>query len=67
MTTRTQQRSTFAPNVRIALAEADLDEFDGVAKSLASEIKRLRLSITAFFISLATSSVLLAINLLTKT
>jgi hypothetical protein len=66
METRTHQRNTFAPDVRIALAEADLDYFDGIAKDLADEIKRLRLSITAFFVALATSSVLLAINLLVK-
>lgn len=67
MTTRTQQRKTFAPDVRITLAEADLDEFDVVASDLAKEIKRLNISITAFFMSLAASSVLLAINLLVKT
>lgn len=66
MATRTDQRGTFTHDVRIALIEADLDEVDLVASDFASEIKRLRLSITAFFVSLATSSVLLAINLVTR-
>ena len=66
MATRTEQRGMFAPEVRLALVEADLDEFDGVSANFASEIKRLRLSITAFFVSLATSSVLLALNLVTR-
>ena len=66
MATRTEQRGMFAPEVRIALVEADLDEFDGISENFASEIKRLRLSITAFFVSLATSSVLLALNLATR-
>lgn len=64
---RAIERQGFDQATRLSLVETDLDRQDAAIVGLTDEIKKLRLSVTAFFVSLGTSSVLLAINLVVMT
>lgn len=55
----------FGPDQRILLLEGDMDRADRRLDSFVSEIKALRQVLTGILVSLATASVLLAVNLAT--
>lgn len=63
---RTQTRSAFDIPVRLVLIESDMDAVEGDLKDgldgLRAEIKNLSRVLIGILISLATASVLLAIN-----
>ena len=54
----------FATEHRVLLLEGDLDRADRRMEAFVSEIKALRQVLIGILVSLATASVLLAVNLL---
>lgn len=60
---RTQTRTQFDATTRISLLETDVDEMEEGIRELVAELKRLRITISSFFIALATAAVLLGLNL----
>jgi cell division protein FtsX len=61
--TRSQQRSTFPTDMRVALLEADVDEIERGIDRLREELKGIRNVLTGILISVMTGSVLVAINI----
>lgn len=64
MPPRTEARAAFEERVRIALLETDMDEVDESVFAVKGRIDKLTWTIGGAAITLATSSVLLAINLI---
>ena len=60
---RTADRAMFSADQRVSLAEGDLDRFDARMDQFVAEIKALRQVLVGILVSLATASVLLAVNL----
>ena len=60
---RTADRTMFTTEQRMALSEHDLDKFDLRMDQFVAEIKALRQVLVGILVSLATASVLLAVNL----
>ena len=59
---RTGDRLTYGPEVRISLLETDMDDVDKAMDRLATELKSTRTVLIGILISLATASLLLAVN-----
>lgn len=59
-------RAGFASEVRISLAEADLDQMEGAIESIQEQLRRLTLAVVGAALSLTTASVLLALNLVAR-
>lgn len=63
MVTRASDRAGFAEDVRIRLLESDMDQKDDQYEELRNEIKGLQRVMVGMLISLATASILLALNI----
>lgn len=60
---RTSERGSFQPDVRVQLLEHDADEFDGALEGLRLELKGMRGLLTGILVSVATAAILLAVNI----
>lgn len=60
---RTEARASFTDAQRIQLVEMDLDKGDERFNKIAAEVAGFRKILTGILISMATASVLLALNL----
>ncbi len=64
--TRVTERKTFDSDTRITLVEGDLDRNDDEKAMLAAKIDTLNRILVGILISVATASVLLAINVIVQ-
>jgi len=60
---RTHARKEFDDGVRVTLLESDADEFEMKVVGLQKSMQRVTQSLVATAITLATSSILMALNL----
>lgn len=61
---RTEARQNFPPDIRMALAEEDLDTFDGAVDKIDGKLSRIQWFALGSFISFTTSAILLLVNIL---
>ena len=61
---RTEDRAGFSDDVRLRLVEHDLDRIDDRIDRLVAEIAGLRRVLTGILITLATGTVMLAVNVI---
>ncbi len=65
--TRSEARKGFDPEVRIALAEGDIDKIESAVTSIDRKLHRLIVAAASLSLTFGTSAVLLAINLVVST
>ncbi len=63
MSSRTSARGKFTDPVRISLLETDADELDSDMAGLKAQINRLTWTLAGAAVTMATASVLFALNL----
>lgn len=66
MTPRVHDRQTFDEKTRLTLIETDLDQNDDEKEGIRQELKAMRNVLIGILGSLATASVLLAINVIVQ-
>lgn len=65
MMARVQDRSGFDTDTRMTLLEGDADHLEATVAGIQASMKKLSTALNAAAITLGTSAVLLAVNLLT--
>ncbi len=63
---RTDHRKAYEIDVRLSLLEDDADEFEALTKEIVSAFRKLIMALVGITITLGTSTVMLALNLIVR-